>query len=185
LDTVLGTLAELRYDAIWTTIRASDVGAPHKRERLFVVAYPNSLWKLQSKGSVERIRGRIGDRSAEDVADAESERCAEVPPRGWALVLQAGCHRRQTEPGVGGMFDGFPARLDQWPAGIGEDQHAWEPPRSIKNLEARAHRLKALGNSVVPQCAEIVGRIVLGLGQYAPNVYEFEVRNADLSQSVP
>jgi len=37
---VLGTLAGLGYDAIWTTVRASDVGAPHRRERLFVVAYP-------------------------------------------------------------------------------------------------------------------------------------------------
>ncbi|HNY47673.1 MAG TPA: DNA cytosine methyltransferase, partial [Casimicrobium sp.] len=36
---VLGTLAGLGYDAIWTTVRASDVGAPHRRERLFVVAY--------------------------------------------------------------------------------------------------------------------------------------------------
>lgn len=37
-DTVLGTLADLGYDASWTCVRASDVGAPHRRERLFVVA---------------------------------------------------------------------------------------------------------------------------------------------------
>lgn len=36
---VLGDLATLGYDAEWRCIRASDVGAPHRRERLFVVAH--------------------------------------------------------------------------------------------------------------------------------------------------
>lgn len=39
---VLGDLAEIGYDAEWTCIRASDVGAPHRRERIFIVAYPNT-----------------------------------------------------------------------------------------------------------------------------------------------
>ena len=37
--TVLGDLAALGYDSWWDCVRASDIGAPHKRERLFVVAY--------------------------------------------------------------------------------------------------------------------------------------------------
>jgi DNA (cytosine-5)-methyltransferase 1 len=41
LDAVLGSLAEIGYDAEWQDIRASDVGAP-RRERLWIVAYPNS-----------------------------------------------------------------------------------------------------------------------------------------------
>lgn len=41
LGRVLGDLANLGYDAEWTTVRASDVGAPHRRERVFVVAYPH------------------------------------------------------------------------------------------------------------------------------------------------
>jgi len=39
---VLGDLAEIGYDAEWTCIRASDVGAPHRRERIFIVAYPDT-----------------------------------------------------------------------------------------------------------------------------------------------
>jgi DNA (cytosine-5)-methyltransferase 1 len=39
LDRVLGDLAEAGYDAEWSCIRAADVGAPHRRERLFIVAY--------------------------------------------------------------------------------------------------------------------------------------------------
>lgn len=37
---VLGDLADLGYDATWTTIAASVVGAPHRRERVFIVATP-------------------------------------------------------------------------------------------------------------------------------------------------
>ena len=41
LGRVLGDLTNLGYDAAWTTFRASDVGAPHSRRRVFVVAYPH------------------------------------------------------------------------------------------------------------------------------------------------
>ena len=40
LGAVLGSLAEIGYDAEWQDIRASDVGAPHRRERIWIVAYP-------------------------------------------------------------------------------------------------------------------------------------------------
>ena len=39
LTRVLGDIAALGYDAEWFTIRASDVGAPHRRERLFIIAH--------------------------------------------------------------------------------------------------------------------------------------------------
>lgn len=38
---VLGDLTSIGYDAKWALVRASDVGAPHRRERLFILAYPN------------------------------------------------------------------------------------------------------------------------------------------------
>jgi DNA (cytosine-5)-methyltransferase 1 len=40
LDRVLLSLAEIGYAAEWQDIRASDVGAFHKRERIWIVAYP-------------------------------------------------------------------------------------------------------------------------------------------------
>ena len=49
LDRVLGDLAEVGFDAEWTTVRASDVGAPHRRERVFILAYRRG-------GGLERIR---------------------------------------------------------------------------------------------------------------------------------
>lgn len=39
LNRVLGDLATLRYDASWTSLRASDVGAAHRRERVYILAH--------------------------------------------------------------------------------------------------------------------------------------------------
>ncbi|MBW4717340.1 DNA cytosine methyltransferase [Saccharothrix sp. SC076] len=40
LDRVLADLAEAGYDTVWRSVRAADVGAPHLRERLFLLAWP-------------------------------------------------------------------------------------------------------------------------------------------------
>lgn len=46
LDRVLGTLAEIGFDAEWHCVPAAAVGAPHSRDRAFVIAYSNSNGKL-------------------------------------------------------------------------------------------------------------------------------------------
>lgn len=68
LDTVLCDLAGIGFDAEWETVRASDFGAPHERNRLFIVAYSNEVngqaglgieqdgaRKIFSRGNSERI----------------------------------------------------------------------------------------------------------------------------------
>lgn len=42
LGRVLGDLADLGYDAAWHGLRAADIGAPHGRFRIFIVAYPSA-----------------------------------------------------------------------------------------------------------------------------------------------
>lgn len=64
---VVGDLSTLGYDAIWTTLPASDVGAPHKRERVFVLAYARGL--------------RLG--SGWDAAPGEA-------PSGWTSTISSG-----------------------------------------------------------------------------------------------
>lgn len=51
--TILGDLAEAGYDARWTVLSASGVGAPHRRARLWIVAHTNSqpLWAKQESGT--------------------------------------------------------------------------------------------------------------------------------------
>ncbi len=42
LARVLGDLATLGYDSVWTSVRASDIGAPHRRERVFILGHVNN-----------------------------------------------------------------------------------------------------------------------------------------------
>lgn len=54
LGRVLGDLADLGFDAEWVTLGAADVGAPHKRERVFLLAWPREFTSpadsLRSRG---------------------------------------------------------------------------------------------------------------------------------------
>ena len=52
---VLQGLTEIGYDARWEIVRASDVGAPHRRERLFIIAYPNGSTSEQLRRTSREI----------------------------------------------------------------------------------------------------------------------------------
>jgi DNA (cytosine-5)-methyltransferase 1 len=43
MGAVAGSLADVRYDCKWITLRASDAGAAHRRERVFVLARPRGI----------------------------------------------------------------------------------------------------------------------------------------------
>ena len=63
---VLGDLAAIGYDASWMCVRASDVGAPHRRERVFVVA-TDATDQRHERGWSAR-RGRFGSADRGHVA---------------------------------------------------------------------------------------------------------------------
>ena len=84
LDRILGELASLGFNAEWDCLRASDVGAPHRRERLFVLAYANGA----PRGSMER-RQR-GGRGAEVGSGATSE-----PRRRGSALADSGSESRE------------------------------------------------------------------------------------------
>jgi site-specific DNA-cytosine methylase len=65
IDRVLGDLAALGFDAWWTVIRASDMGAPHRRERVFIVAYladavPRGGRELHAPAVADCDRAHVG-----------------------------------------------------------------------------------------------------------------------------
>lgn len=73
---VLKDLAQIGYDAKWRIVRASDVGAPHQRARLFVIAYP--INNGQSQGHT--IRSKQTFTKSEDngcIANTDSHACEE------------------------------------------------------------------------------------------------------------
>lgn len=164
---VLGDLAALGYDAWWDCIPAAAVGAPHRRDRIFVVA-----WRV-SDPERDRLRDEPERRAAaRDVAHGhglgrESERLAREQGRG----------REQGARGY--VFDG--CDLPQWPPAP-DDVLAWRglpagaQPAICRLADgvlplvlggnrgaSRGPALRALGNAVVPQVAEVVGAVVLEL----------------------
>lgn len=115
---VLGDLAEVGYDAEWDCVPASSLGAPHRRDRLWIVAYP-------SRPRWERPQRQAGIRLADRQKVAQSGNS--LADAGLALAgdcagLRAG--------------DGLPIAVDR-------------------------RRVKALGNAVVPQVPELIGRAFL------------------------
>jgi len=50
---VLGDLSAMRFDAEWRVLRATQFGAPHERERVFIVAYSHEVYGATGMGSLK------------------------------------------------------------------------------------------------------------------------------------
>ena len=183
LSTVLGDLAEVGMDARWCVLQTSYFEAPHQRERIFIVAYPNSQQFKRRRDIGELVGTTRTSESSEEkrewiwnttgnshqaLAYTNSQRLqvgnGGQSQTGTRTTVDGYCEG-QPQRRLGGMFTGLPEGLDrpqQWPAGPGEPQHSWEPPRTvIGKQQDRAKRLKALGNAIVPQCVQYVAEQVL------------------------
>ncbi|WP_157214361.1 DNA cytosine methyltransferase [Pseudomonas sp. GM60] len=127
------------YDAQWCIVSASDVGAPHKRDRTWLVAYSNEIgrsrrhWESRTKRRV-----KPEDCSRTDLADAGSEYGERVVA--GRSDPQVRC--RPIERSIGPRGNGF----RRWPVepGMGRVAHG---------VAYRVDRIKALGNGQVPLVA--------------------------------
>ena len=157
LDTVLSNLAEIGYDAEWQDIRAEDVGAPHRRERIWIVAYP------VRDGRREK-RTRQSTAPSKDMADTACkrlDRSGDARPAGRQkhsdrgsrndrrILRENGRNDGCTQSELGGCLDGLHAWMDGWEDGI---------PRLATKVPHRVDRLRGIGNSIVPQIAELLFR---------------------------
>ena len=80
LDTVLRSLAEIGYDAEWHCIPACAVGAPHRRDRVWIVAYPASK---QRDGSNNNARISLGQQSFSESGNGGGARNVAYPASQW------------------------------------------------------------------------------------------------------
>ncbi|MEL7445075.1 MAG: DNA cytosine methyltransferase [Pseudomonadota bacterium] len=108
---VLGSLASIRYDAEWHSIPASYVGAPHIRDRVWILAYPENKPRLYQPNGREN-------------SDRLCHNAVAWPPSRWNAPEDCVCR----------MEDGISRRVDC---------------------------ASALGNAVVPQIPELLGRAYL------------------------
>ncbi len=178
MGTVLGDLAEGGNCVEWDCVSASAVGAPHQRDRVWIVAHAKSAddWS-GDRGETERQvseprndpgqkttpnpesvgcgSGRSGrppdsfawvrDATRRNFADADGSRLAqresveiEAPPQLSSTKRTTSVYEWQRgwpcEPALLGMDDGVPDRVD---------------------------RTRSLGNTLLPQIPELIGRAIL------------------------
>jgi DNA (cytosine-5)-methyltransferase 1 len=159
---VLGDLAQNGYDAKWRIIRASDVGAPHQRARLFIIAYTNSDACQESRRANREIPTEsTGFQRGQDIGQARCEHgCSckincnpdnqyqshyrQVSELGGRFITRREMSM-QTSPNT--LVDGkLNAKFVEYMMGL--------PDGWVTDLDlSRAQQLKMLGNGVVPQQA--------------------------------
>jgi DNA (cytosine-5)-methyltransferase 1 len=185
---ILGDLAECGYDADWENIPAAAVGAPHRRERVWLVAYPAQLQRngsgehrQPSKRQISKFRKRGG---AKFVADADSigKLSADrggpgrkaINDTGGELsgnsgpnnVANAASQRQQGQGQLEQPVSATPSS-NRKASILGAIRVArkWsiEPDvgRVANGVPQRVDRLKGLGNAVVPQIPELIGRAIM------------------------
>lgn len=164
LGEVLGSLAFNGYDAEWFTIQASDVGAPHRRKRLFILAYPSGV-RCDMRGLVGKGIQR------EDKACDEAHTGGEKIPDPVFLGLEAALKQFKCKNmGKGGPWENDPGEDATVESKLG---------RVAYGVPDRVDRIKGLGNAVVPQVAEFIGRRIMEYEKMR------DLRNNTTIQGVP
>jgi DNA (cytosine-5)-methyltransferase 1 len=115
---ILSDLAAIGYDAEWHNIPASALGAPHRRERIWIIAYPQC----------QRRQRPISDNCVFSGSFQAFAQPFDGSIAGWCQVAERGAPIRNG--------DGVSLKLER-------------------------DRLKGLGNAVVPQILELIGRAIL------------------------
>ncbi len=183
LDRVLGDLASCGYDAEWQVLSAQAFGAPHLRERVFVVAYANSERRpLSSPGyhSAKQIVGGTrqnvsysnGDRCGVGTDQQEHRQYEGTPDVGTdgtqEPMAYTGSARLQGRGQQTGLPETppIPPTIFERRGGSRIERTRWwaaEPDvgRVAHGIPRRVDRLKGLGNAVVPQIAEYIGTCIL------------------------
>jgi DNA (cytosine-5)-methyltransferase 1 len=138
LAEVTAEITRRGYDSRWLSLSAEEVGAPHKRNRWWLLAYSNG-------GKLRKQQGGSGWPNREGKAElgynGETKQVADTISLGSKKdgTREFISHSRWAiEPELGRVANGVPFRVD---------------------------RVRALGNSVVPQCAEQAFRELMGIGK--------------------
>lgn len=151
---VLGDLAERGYDAEWENIPAGSLGAPHRRERVWIVAYPAKerqpeTRKLRCDERQERVPGygeapvfaHIGQVGAKRFIE---EKVSGISAFSWCQNVRRAEDLRGRagvpEPLFRGSRDGIPDWVD---------------------------RIGSCGNAVIPQIPELIGHAILAVRRHA------------------
>jgi site-specific DNA-cytosine methylase len=148
LNRVLSDLAAIRYACLWQVVSAADVGAPHRRERVWLLCV-DELAHGNRVGHPHRPTGLVS-------ADGRLDALGHTPagrPAGVAHADRNGAQRQRIGLGLarearqGGVHSSpdrfadqgrgleWPAAHGRWPSRPGQPQHQWEPPRVVGHAD--------------------------------------------------
>jgi DNA (cytosine-5)-methyltransferase 1 len=168
---VLRDLAESRYNVVWDVFPAGGqggVGAPHKRQRIFIIAKLADS-KSERHGRRAGEKRRIKERELQQKEQGRSEMGSKVEGRSKS-------RRKDVADPEGIGVQGRRPRREQKSQPHGQERLSvcqgerpreahWETEpnvgRVVDGIPNRTHRIKALGNSVVPQVAKQIGEMIL------------------------
>lgn len=183
LGNVLGDLAEMGYDARWCVLGADDAGAPHRRKRIWILAYTNkgrshssSFKKSSDKKRREKQNGSIKkrcqiswwDTDPADIPDADQFN-DDICRHGASQIQRE--QSGQTEVSGCEISDADQDGCNQGREGVTKtrsnrtirnDRRPTEPimGRVAYGVANRVDRLKAIGNGQVPAVAAIAFTIL-------------------------
>ncbi len=179
---VLWDISQVGYDAEWHCIPASELGAHHHRDRVWIIAYPRCKFERDNgqlaKSQAQRTQGAIitttirenvadtasarskacgADRVGNDnqsCGDSEQLACASQQAESLADSNSTQCQRRCLSVGIQSQYANI----------SGASGWSVEPDvgRVANGVPNRSHRLKCLGNAVVPPVPELIGRAIMG-----------------------
>jgi DNA (cytosine-5)-methyltransferase 1 len=188
LSTVVSDLEEMGYKVSWGIFSAAEVGAPHQRKRVFILAAKNALADAERLGlKCEGVKsGKEEVAESAHICSGKREDVAHGGREG--LEGQPRDVNHGQEPGrIPAYEDGSigESRICFWPSRPGQQQFSWEPPRTVGKAKStmgggsygssrrmgdaelrvscdnRTDELILLGNGVVPATVEVAFRTLL------------------------
>ena len=170
---VLSDLEEEGYRCSWGIFSAEEVGAPHQRKRVFILAYSASE-RGQSKSPPQQSECKGIARVVNHESNGHMGNSTSKRPRGGSencegeqsevlgerlesdeLANPTSRQPRQSQARNGGQDTSGGSEDTQWPARPGEEQYEWEEPRVTEAqsfmgeaTNGTQHRVDAIANRV-------------------------------------
>ena len=168
---VLFQIAKAGYDAEWSIISAKDMGACHLRQRLWILAYPTGKYKNRTESSIQTRRyATVGFSTTDSNEQGLERRIFQVDQELQEVGSSAQEDTSSTSNSDSSRTQSHSSEQTQpiWTNAFlsGEKKRTLEPDwrryvseptlrRGDDGLSNRMARLKALGNSIVPDCAAV------------------------------
>lgn len=173
---VLGDLAAAGFDAEWTVLHASDIGAPHRRARLFVAAHPNGPGQQRGEGRDGEGGRIVAGPHTGPPAHVDGDR-REIEPVGALRHSVWKALRDDTDRRSADHWGRYSGAIERWEHILGRlapdpltgrqlnaqfvEWMMGLPAGWVTDLLPNRRALKVLGNGVVPQQAEMALRQLL------------------------